>query len=292
MIKKIPVQSGHFKSFDDYPIYYEVRGEGEPVVFIYGIACLINHWHHQLDYFSNNYQAISYDLRGHHKSFNGNKKADFSLAALAKDLPCMLRELGIKQAHFVVHSFGGQIALRAYEEFPEIFKSLTLVNGFASNPLKGMFGLNLAEPLFKVVKEIHSLSPNEISKLWKGAIDNPISMWLSGIMGGFNLKLTDFKDIEIYVKGVSNISLDVLIPFFEDMIRFDGTQSAKKINIPTLIISGDRDLVTPIKFQYNLHKIIKNSELFIVPYGSHCTQLDFPEYTNFKIDNFIKKGSH
>jgi pimeloyl-ACP methyl ester carboxylesterase len=291
MTKTIPVQSGQFKSFDDCSIFYEVRGEGEPVVFIYGIACLINHWHHQLDYFSKGYQAISYDLRGHHKSFNKNTKVDYSLMALAHDLPYLLRELGLKQAHFVVHSFGGQIALRAYDEFPEIFKSLTLINGFASNPIKGMFGLNLAEPLFQIIKEIHSLSPNEISKIWKGAIDNPLSMWLSGVLGGFNLKLTDFKDIEIYAKGVSNISLDVLIPFFEDMMKYDGTAAAKKVNVPTLIISGDRDLVTPIKFQHNLHKMIKNSELFIVPYGSHCTQLDFPEYTNFKIDNFIKKGS-
>jgi pimeloyl-ACP methyl ester carboxylesterase len=165
------------------------------------------------------------------------------------------------------------------------------VNGFASNPLKGMFGLNLAEPLFQIIKELNSLNPNELAKFWKTAVDNPVSMLISGLLGGFNLQLTQFKDIEIYSKGVANMSLDVLVPFFEDMMRYDGIETAKKISVPTLIISGNKDFVTPIKFQHQLHETIKGSELFIVPYGSHCTQLDFPEFTNFKIESFIKNLS-
>jgi hypothetical protein len=50
--------SGYFESFDGTRIYYETRGQGKPLVFVYGIACLINHWHNQLNYFSHNYQTI------------------------------------------------------------------------------------------------------------------------------------------------------------------------------------------------------------------------------------------
>jgi len=63
-----PKVTGKFESFDGTPIYYEVRGEGEPLVLIYGIACPMNHWHHQIEYFSKSYKVITFDLRGHQKS--------------------------------------------------------------------------------------------------------------------------------------------------------------------------------------------------------------------------------
>ncbi len=68
MSKLIPLITGYVESFDKTKIYYESRGTGEPIVFIYGIACLINHWHFQIEYFAKKYQVICFDLRGHHKS--------------------------------------------------------------------------------------------------------------------------------------------------------------------------------------------------------------------------------
>ena len=62
----INVQSGFVRSYDGTPIHYEVRGKGEPIVFVYGIACLMNHWHYQVEYFSQFRQVITFDLRGHH----------------------------------------------------------------------------------------------------------------------------------------------------------------------------------------------------------------------------------
>ena len=61
MTTLIEKQTGYFSSFDGTKIYYESRGAGEPIIFVYGIACLINHWHHQLSYFSESYQTITFD---------------------------------------------------------------------------------------------------------------------------------------------------------------------------------------------------------------------------------------
>ena len=74
------------------------------------------------------------------------------------------------------------------------------------------------------------------------------------------------------------------MPMFEDMMSFDGYAIAAKIELPTLIIAGDRDFVTPMKFQEELHESVKGSELIVVPYGSHCTQLDFPDYVNLRLE--------
>ena len=283
----IQVQSGTFHSFDDVPIYYEIRGQGEPVIFVYGIACLINHWHYQLEYFSQNFQTVAFDIRGHHKSGIPENLENLTLDAIAKDIAPMMRELGLKKAHFVGHSFGAQVILKTFDLFPELFQSITFINGFSKNPIKGMFGLDIVEPLFYYAKTLHEKSPAALTEFWKILVDNPLSKFGLGIVGGFNLKHTQLKDIEIYTRGVAHLPMKILIPYFEDMMSYQGESAAKKIDVPTLIVSGDKDMVTPQTFQTELHQLIKGSELFVVPYGSHCTQLDFPDYINLLLEKFF-----
>ena len=286
----VEVQSGTFNSFDGTPIYYEVRGQGTPIVFIYGIACLMNHWHHQIRFFSKKYQIITFDIRAHHKSGTPPPEG-LNVAAAGKDLIALLDHLKISKAHFVGHSFGVPLLLAAYDEKPEMFASATFVNGFAKNPIKGMFGLDVIEPLFHFIKTQYKSNPDVWKNIWKNAVNNPAAMWLAGLAGGFNLRLTQFKDIEIYARGVSQISLDSFIPMFEDMINFNGEHIAEKISCPCLIVAGDRDFVTPLRFQEQLHNSIPGSEFFVVPYGSHCTQLDFPDYFNLRLEKFLEKVS-
>ncbi len=287
MKKPVSFRSGKFESFDGTSIYYEVRGEGQPLVLIYGIACLINHWHFQIDHFAQKYQMIAFDIRGHHKSAVPELEENISIEALAKDIPLLLKAVGIESAHFIGHSFGAPAMLMGYQMNPHLFRSLIFINGFAKNPIKGMFGLDVVEPLFKLLKTQYASNPGVVNMIWKKAIENPLSILSSGLLGGFNLKLTQFKDIEIYARGVAQTSLGVFIPFFEDMMNFDGESIAASVQVPTLIISGDKDMVTPLKFQEDFHRLIQGSAFVRIPYGSHCTQLDFPDYTNLTIQQFL-----
>lgn len=287
--KLVPKSSGTFKSFDGTEIYYEVRGEGEPLVFIYGIACLMNHWHFQVEHFSKKYKVITFDIRGHHKSAAAKENKNNSLEAISKDMPYLLKELGIQKAHFIGHSFGVPVLLETFRNHPEIIRSLCFINGFAKNPIKNMFGLDIVEPLFYFIKDKYQKNPRLLNKIWKLSVDNPITALSMGFVGGFNLKVTQYKDVEIYVRGVSHMPLSVFINFFEDMMKFNGDGILSKINVPALIISGDKDMVTPQHFQHELHHKIKDSEITIVPYGSHCTQLDFPEFVNLRLDKFLSE---
>ncbi len=290
-MKMTDLVSGKMNSFDDTSIYYEIRGEDSetPIIFVYGLACLMNHWHHQINYFSKKFQVVTYDYRGHHASDKPKDPAQLTIEALARDLAHLVHHLDKKKAHFVGHTFGVPVVMKAFEMFPEVFASMTFINGFAKNPIKGMFGVDVVGPFFHFVKTQFANNPTMWNSLWRTSIDNPISMILSGWAGGFNLKLTHFKDIEIYARGVANLDLDVFIPFFEDMMNFDGMNILPKINVPTLIISGEKDMITPIKFQQEMHDLIPGSQLMIVPYGSHCTQLDFPEYVNLRLEKFFKE---
>lgn len=284
----IPKSTGTFKSFDGTRIYYEVRGEGFPLILNYGIGCLMNHWRPQIKHFAPHYQVITYDYRAHHRSDIPENREHLSLDALAQDLKCLMDHLQIQQASLWGHSFGAQMLIRHYDLYPEFAHSLVFVNGFASNPLQGMFGTDLTQSAFQVLKSGYEVLPETISFLWKLGLQNPLAIHLSALAGGFNLQLTSFKDIEIYVRGIASMDLAAFLSLFESMMKYDGRPVLERIEVPTMIIGGKQDSVTPQKHQEEMHQLVKGSDFFMVPYGSHCTQLDMPELVNLKIERFLR----
>lgn len=279
--------TGTFKSFDGTPIYYEVRGSGRPLVLCYGIACLMNHWIHQVKYFSTRYQTIMFDYRGHHRTPAPENREMLTLDAICQDLKGLLDHLGIKHASFWGHSYGAQVLVRAYDMYPELFDNLVFVNGFASNPIKGMFGTDIVSSVFEFCKETYRSLPGTLGWMWRAAVNNPLAIPLSSLAGGFNLSLTSLKDIEVYARGVASMDLGVFIALFDQMMKYDGSPVLDRIKVPTLIISGNKDGVTPISYQEEMHKRIKGSQLLKVPFGSHCTQLDLPDFVNGRIERFL-----
>jgi pimeloyl-ACP methyl ester carboxylesterase len=181
------------------------------------------------------------------------------------------------------------LLLEFYKLEPEKVASLIFINGFSKNPLQGMFGLDVVEPFFFFMKEQFNKSPDLWTTLWRMAVDNPLAMILAGAAGGFNLKLTQFKDIEVYTRGVARMDLRIFMGMMEELMRFDGEDILPLITVPTLIISGEKDNITPMKFQIEFHHKIAGSEYVLVPHGSHCTQLDFPDYINARMEEFLKK---
>lgn len=289
-LNPIKKQTGTIESFDGTPIYFEERGEGEALVFVYGIACLINHWHFQVEYFSQHYKTLAFDLRGHQKSQPVAKAENLKIEHLAQDIILLLQARGIKKAHFLGHSFGAPVMLQLYSMNPSLFLTMTFINGFSQNPIKNMFGLSLVDKVFYFVRDQYNLFPDFWNKAWKLGVDQPISMILAGLAGGFNLQTAQLKDIEIYAHGVAQMDLEIFLKLFEELMGFDGEAVLSKIEVPTLIISGGKDNVTPQDFQKKFHEKIPRSEFVYVPYGSHCTQLDFPDFTNLKIEDFIERS--
>lgn len=284
--------TGYARSYDGTPIFYEVRGEGKPLILCYGIACLMNHWHNQVKFFSNQYQVIMLDYRGHHQSPIPQSRDNLSVDAAVEDICAVVKHLGLKEASFFGHSWGTQLLVRLYDLYPELISNLVMVNGFASNPIVGMFGSNLPATAFELAKQGYQQLPETTGYLWKKLTYNPLALKLTQISGGFNPKLTKVKDIEVYLKGVASINIDVFLKLFESMMNYDGRPVLEKISVPTLIIAGEKDFITPLKYQEEMHKKIKSSEMTKVPFGSHCSMLDMPEFVNLRIEKFLKENRY
>lgn len=285
----IKKSSGTFKSFDGTPIYYEVRGQGRPIVFAYGIACLMNHWNRQIPFFSRDHQTIMMDFRGHHFSEVPANKKNLSIDALAQDLVALCDHLKIENADFVGHSFGCEVLLQAYFKKPSLFNSLCFISGFFSNPFQQFASTDVLKDIFKHVKKAYNAYPEIVTGLWKIGATNPVSMLLSAVVGGFNIQKTAMKDIEIYAQGVANIDVRVFITLFEELISHFSLDQLPLVEPRTLIIAGEKDALTPQSMQEQIRDLMPRAELYTIPMASHCVQLDFPDIVNEKLEKFLQR---
>ena len=102
-------------------------GPQEDLVMVHGLATNMAFWYfHYAAVFARRYRVTVYDLRGHGRS---EMPADgYTPQNLGRDLEALLDHLGIARAHFLVHSFGGVVALNLARVAPERLASLVLAD--------------------------------------------------------------------------------------------------------------------------------------------------------------------
>lgn len=105
-------------------LHYTEEGEGFPLVLLHGNGESEEYFCFQKEYFGRYFHVIALDTRGHGKSPRGN--APFTIAQFAIDLRDFLDGLGIKKAHILGFSDGGNIALSFALCYPEYVESLIL----------------------------------------------------------------------------------------------------------------------------------------------------------------------
>jgi len=113
-------------------IYYETTGNGHPFVFIHGGGDDSGSWHPQTAFFSQRYQVITYDIRGHGRS--ETPKETNSISECVEDLHQLLDRLAVKRSYLAGFSLGGYIALSFSLSYPDRVDALILA-GANSGPM-------------------------------------------------------------------------------------------------------------------------------------------------------------
>lgn len=279
---------GFLKSFDGTPIYYELRGEGEPVIFTYGIACMLNDFIYQARHLSQKYQTCLYDLRGHHYSAMPKKRSNLSLVALAKDVKALSDMMGGKKVHLVSHCFGSHVAFKTYELYPEIVKTMSFFSGYSKNIIKNMFHSRFMSIVYPEIYKCYKHLPATITSLKDLALATPL-LPLSGLalIGGFNMTKTAVKDVEVYTQGLINLDFSVFFKLFNESIKTNFEPSLCNIKVPTLFVAGGKDTITPIQHQKKMSQKVPDSQWYPFLNGSHCPQLDYPKKCNEILERFF-----
>ena len=113
-------------TIDGVELYYEVTGEGEPLVWSHEFAGDHRSWAPQVRAFARRYRVITYSNRGYHPSTVPEDPAAYSQERLVDDLRGLLRHLGIARAHVGGLSMGGSVALNFALTYPEMCRGVVV----------------------------------------------------------------------------------------------------------------------------------------------------------------------
>jgi 3-oxoadipate enol-lactonase len=111
---------------NDIQMYYEIHGDGEPLVLIVGLGTDISEWDGIIRWLAQTYKVLAFDNRGAGRTDKPDTR--YSIEMMAHDTAGLMQTLGIQQAHILGISMGGRIALALSLRYPESVKKLVLVS--------------------------------------------------------------------------------------------------------------------------------------------------------------------
>ena len=255
-------------------LYYTDTGDTkqtDTIILIHGFPFNHEMWKPQIELLKENHRVIAYDIRGHGKSEVGD--GQYSIELFVDDLIGLLDHLGIEKTIVCGLSMGGYIALRAAERNPERFKALVLCDTSSiadSNESK----LKRAAS----IKTIKTEGLDVFAEVFVKAIFSPKS---------FSTQIPAVKIIKDMI--LSNPILGVCGTLLALAGRTDTTDSLSKITIPTLVLVGENDNITPLALSQLIHEKISNSEFHIIKDAAHMSNLENTTEFNQYLINFLKQ---
>lgn len=260
---------------DDVSISYIIKKasvvEEKTIIFIHGFPFNKNTWRPQLESIEENITAIAIDVRGHGLSTSGH--GFLSIDLFAKDLNKFIEKLELSNIVLCGVSMGGYIALRYYELFPNKIIGLILsdTHHLADDNLQKKKRFESIETILSAGKRTFAF----------GFIQN----LLSSKTISKNQKVVDLIKSSIRRNAITNICATLLAL----ASRTDSSHILPTISIPTLIIRGVEDKITPKEVVEKLHQGIKNSIFIEIASAGHLPNLENPLAFNKEMNDFLSE---
>jgi len=242
--------------------------ENNPIVFIHGVGLTKEIWEPQINFFKN-YNTLTYDLLGHGKT--PLKKTKVDVDEFSKQLTKLIKELSFKKIHLVGFSLGALIARHFASKNNEKLSSLTLLGS-----------------IYKRTEEQKRVVQNrfEVAKMHKPDSKHAaLKRWLSEEY----LK----KNPAIYKKIYSILDKNNhknFLKCYEIFVNYvDDDEMLKKINVNTLIVTGENDVGSTPEMSKNLSKMIKDSQFVEIKKGKHLCSIECEDDVNITFKKFIDR---
>jgi 3-oxoadipate enol-lactonase len=237
-------------------------GRGPLVLFMHGIGGNRTNWHDQLAVFGEKFHAVSWDARGYGASDDYAGALDF--ADFGRDLRRVLDHFRVAKVHLVGLSMGGLIAFDFHATHPERVATLTICDS-----MPGMIGLSAEgrrefirlrqEPLL-YGKEPRDIAP-VVAKTLVGKSATP---------GSF----------ERLVASMSALHKESYLKTIEATTNYTRTLELESIRVPTHIMVGDEDTLTPPALSRAMAARIAGARLTIIKGAGHLSNIEQPEAFN------------
>ncbi len=256
-------------------IYFVDQGsrQAAPIVLIHAFPLNHTMWNSQISILSEKYRVIAYDIRGHGESDVGD--GQYTIELFVDDMIALLDHLKIKKTNLCGLSMGGYIALRALERHPERFSAL-------------------------VLSDTQSEADSDEAKVKRsGAIQLIKEKGLAAFAEGFvksafaPATFTDNPEVIQAVKEMilKNSPLGICGALLAMATRTDTTAVLNKTKIPTLILVGEKDQITPLSAATSMKENIPNAQLHVISCAGHLSHLENPTEFNRRLLVFLE-GKH
>ena len=251
---------------NDIEMYYEITGQGEPLLLIHGLGSSTRDWEDMIPYLSN-FQIITLDLRGHGQT--SKPKGPYSAKMFANDIISLLKQLEISSAHILGISLGGGIAFQITVDFPEFVKSLIVINSTAEVPVDSFkmkmeaFKRKLIVRLVGMRKMGEVLAPRLFIKPeQEEQRAKLIERWAE-------------NDKKAYITS------------FGAILGWSVKKDLPNIKCPTLILGSDEDY-SPSEIKREYTALIPNAKFVEIKDARHAVTAEKPEEVSKIVLNFLQ----
>ena len=249
-------------------LYYEINGEGFPLVLVNGSSLDLRMWDEQIEDFSAHFQVIRYDLRGIGKS--ATPKEEFSHS---EDIHQLLKFLNIEKTYIAALSFGGAFAIDFAAEHPEMVAALVVASA-ATSDLRDDYIEGL-DALSAITKE------KDVSAAIEQLLDNP-----SFIVPKNESAISKTREILFDNARIFETDFPLIRLWHPPQFSFEKTIS--KITAPTLIVVGSEDAPIIHEIADNLAENLFNAEKIVIEKAGHLVNLEKPMEFNRAVIDFLQ----
>ena len=238
-------------------IYYASKGNGRTLLFVHGSGADHTIWGHQLQGLSKDFRVVTIDLNGHAKS--PYREGD-GLETYSSDILDVIADIG-ERVMLLGHSLGGALTLNVAIFHPEVLLGIGLIGTGAK--------LRVHPDLLSAIENDFERATDMILD-WEFSTKPPDNV----------LKLA--RD-QILSNGQRTLSRD-----FNTCNQFDVIDQLENIELPTLVLCGKEDKLTPVKYSEFLRDNIGTTQLEIINGAGHNVMLEQPDVLNDAIRKFAE----
>jgi len=271
--------------------YHDTGGSGLPVVLANGLGGSVTAWRHQIEYLRGRHRIVSWDYRGLYGSSRPpGDPPRVDVPTHVDDLERVLEATGIERAAFIGWSMGVQVLLELYARHPERASHLVLINGTFGRPLHTVavpLASRLIPAAIEQVRRFHEVGSAVLRRAsrWPETV-----LWLKRLrLAGNTLDEDLFREL---AQEFATLDLDVYMRILRSLGDHDASDVLERIEVPTLVITGDRDAFTPRQLAQQMARRVPGGEILVVRGATHYTAVEYPELVNLRIEKFFREQGY
>lgn len=253
-------------------VFLEGNSKNKSIIFLHGFPYDHTMWKAQIEELSEKYFCVSYDIRGLGESPVGD--GQFTMESFVDDLESIMIELKLEKPILCGLSMGGYIGLRALERMEENFSEVILCDTRAD--------ADGNEGKLKRAAAIKRINTEGLAPFAKDFITNCF---------GDDYKQNNKDEFEkIIAKSSTFNSVGVKGSLLAMLGRNDTTEYLNKIKIPTLVICGENDALTPPVIMKAMAEKINEARFVVIKNCGHMSPIENPKEVNEAIKKFLLNG--